>query len=202
MTASTVCLDPKNGEFTIDPTDFEEGRDLRLVKARKGEFADWCNCGFSSKARAWNAAERGAKDDYGLLNLADLIPPAPEKAIAHAHLPDVRGQHRLLPFDRVQVPMARVAEPVRKAPQQVPGATRCRSGPEQRHRRLRAEDAAAHKATTQATMDQLRMKNRATRTPTTMRRSTPRPKPPRRPPTSPRLPAPAFSPAREPIQSV
>ena len=158
------CLDPKNAEFTIDPTDLEEGRDLRLVKTRKGEYSDWSNSGFSGKARAWNAAERAAKDEYGLLDLANLIPPAPEKSIRPLIFQAFQDSTNLLPYDESKYPWRAWPSMFSKAPQQVPGATQVQvMAPSNGTGTMSAEDAAAHKAKTQATMDQLRMKNRATR---------------------------------------
>jgi hypothetical protein len=154
------CLSPQNAEFSIDPTDENEGRDLRLVKTKKGEFPDWSNTGFSAKARAWNDAERAANDEYGLLNLADLVPPVPEKAIRPLIFQAFQDSTNLLPYDQDRFPWKAWPSTFAKQPQPVPGTTQVQvpaAAP------VGPEDFAKAKATASATMDQLRSRTRATR---------------------------------------
>ena len=155
------CLSPQNAEFSVDPTDECEGRDLKLVKVKnRGDFADWSNSGFSAKARAWNAAERAAKDEYGLLNLADLVPPAPDKATRALIFEAFQDSTDLKPYDQSRYPWKAWPSTFAKAPQPVPGANQVQvpaAAP------VSPEDFAKAKATTKATLDQLREKNRASR---------------------------------------
>ena len=155
------CLDKNNCEFEIDPSDFDEGRDFRLVKVKKGEFADWSNSGFSSKARSLTEVERGAIDTNGLINLADLIPQVPDKTTRKLIFQMFEDSTALKPFDQDKYPMFRAWPSMfGKAPQEVPGSTSVQVRTPNGNG---AASVAATMATNQATMDQLRAKNRSSR---------------------------------------
>jgi hypothetical protein len=59
------------------PTDLESGRDFKLTKTTKGQYADYSTSTWSFKARSVSESERGAIDQYGLHNLSDFMPKKP-----------------------------------------------------------------------------------------------------------------------------
>lgn len=59
------------------PTDLESGRDFKLTKTTKGQYADYSTSTWSFKARSLGESERSAMDQYGLHNLSDFMPKKP-----------------------------------------------------------------------------------------------------------------------------
>lgn len=67
-----------NPEMEDLPTDFTSGRDFKLTKTQKGQFANYSTSNWSFKTRSLNDAELGAVDQYGLFNLRDFLPKKPD----------------------------------------------------------------------------------------------------------------------------
>jgi|TARA_B110000444_G_scaffold60236_1_gene56087 hypothetical protein len=59
------------------PTDVESGRDFKLTKTTKGQYADYSTSTWSFKARSLGESERSAIDQYGLHTLSDFMPKKP-----------------------------------------------------------------------------------------------------------------------------
>lgn len=64
-------------EVTSSPTDKESGFDFRIVKGKKGNFADYSTSQWSRNSSPLTQEERNAIDHYGLFNLADYLPKEP-----------------------------------------------------------------------------------------------------------------------------
>ena len=59
------------------PTDVESGRDFKLTKTTKGQYADYSTSTWSFKARSLGESERSAIDQFGLHTLSDFMPKKP-----------------------------------------------------------------------------------------------------------------------------
>lgn len=70
-----------NAEFEYTPTHYDEGRDFKVVKIKKGEWNNYDLSAFSYKSRALNEQERAAIDKFGLVDLHSLLgePPTAEQ---------------------------------------------------------------------------------------------------------------------------
>jgi len=68
-----------NPEMEDLPTDFIGGRDFKLTKTKKGEYANYGTSSWSFKVRALNEAELGAIDTHGLFNLKDFLGARPDR---------------------------------------------------------------------------------------------------------------------------
>jgi len=66
-----------NPDMEALPTDLEPGRDFKLTKTTKGQYADYSTSTWSFKARSLGESERSAMDQYGLHNLSDFMPKKP-----------------------------------------------------------------------------------------------------------------------------
>lgn len=66
-----------NPEMEDLPTDFTSGRDFKLTKTQKGQFANYSTSNWSFKTRSLNDGEMGAVDKHGLFNLRDFLPKKP-----------------------------------------------------------------------------------------------------------------------------
>jgi hypothetical protein len=68
-----------NPEMEDLPTDFIGGRDFKLTKTKKGEYANYSTSQWSFKVRALNEAELSAIDQYGLWNLKEFLGARPDR---------------------------------------------------------------------------------------------------------------------------
>lgn len=60
-----------NPEMEDMPTDFIGGRDFKITKTKKGEYANYSTSSWSFRTRSLDDNERGAIEQYKLWNLAD-----------------------------------------------------------------------------------------------------------------------------------
>jgi hypothetical protein len=67
-----------NPEMEDLPTDFTSGRDFKLTKTQKGQFANYSTSNWSFKTRSLNDAELAAVDQHQLFNLRDFLPKKPD----------------------------------------------------------------------------------------------------------------------------
>lgn len=61
------------------PTDYTAGRDFKLKKTRKGEYANYSSSSWSTRARPLNEEELEAVNKYGLYELKDFLPNEPDE---------------------------------------------------------------------------------------------------------------------------
>jgi hypothetical protein len=64
-------------EVTTSPTDFEGGLDFKIIKGKKGNFADYSTSQWSRNSSPLTQEERDAISTHGLYNLADYLPKQP-----------------------------------------------------------------------------------------------------------------------------
>lgn len=69
-------MDP---EMDYLPVDYENGRDFRLTKTRKGQYADYGTSKWSIKTRKLSDRELEAISEFGLFNLKDFLPKEPSQ---------------------------------------------------------------------------------------------------------------------------
>lgn len=69
-----------NPEMEDLPVDYQNGRDFKLTKTTKGQYANYSTSNWSFKTRPLNADEAGAIEQYGLFNLKDFLPKKPDAA--------------------------------------------------------------------------------------------------------------------------
>ena len=62
------------------PTDYSNGTDFRVVKGKKGDWADYTTSSWMRKESALNSAQLAALEEYGLKNLSDYLPTKPDQA--------------------------------------------------------------------------------------------------------------------------
>ena len=67
-----------NPEMEDLPIDFDGGRDFKLTKTKKGEYANYGTSQWSFKTRSLSDAERGAIDKHGLWNLKEFLGNRPD----------------------------------------------------------------------------------------------------------------------------
>lgn len=60
------------------PTDYVGGRDFKIAKTRKGEWANYGTSAWSFKVRSLNEAERDAIDRFGLFDLKQFLGRRPD----------------------------------------------------------------------------------------------------------------------------
>ena len=72
---SSSLLDPEIEDL---PIDYQNGRDFRLSKTRKGQYADYTTSKWSMKTRALTDEELAAIEQYGLFDLSTFIPKEPD----------------------------------------------------------------------------------------------------------------------------
>ncbi len=70
-------MDPEIEEL---PTDYLRGLDFRIVKSKKGEYADYSTSGWARKESALTDVEQAALDAHGLFNLREFLPKKPSEA--------------------------------------------------------------------------------------------------------------------------
>jgi hypothetical protein len=69
-----------NPEMEDLPVDYQNGRDFKLTKTTKGQYANYSTSNWSFKTRPLNAEEAGAIEQHGLFNLRDFLPKKPDAA--------------------------------------------------------------------------------------------------------------------------
>lgn len=67
-------MDPEMEDL---PIDYMSGRDFRLVKSRKGQYADYSTSKWSMKTRSLDDNEVEAIEKFGLHDLSDFLPKEP-----------------------------------------------------------------------------------------------------------------------------
>ena len=70
-------MDPEIEEL---PTDYMRGLDFRIVKTKKGDYADYSTSGWARKESALSEVEQAATDAHGLFNLREFLPKKPSEA--------------------------------------------------------------------------------------------------------------------------
>lgn len=73
-----------NPEMEDMPIDFENGRDFKLTKTTKGQFANYSTSNWSFKTRPLNGDELSAIETHGLYNLREFLPKKPDAAELNA----------------------------------------------------------------------------------------------------------------------
>lgn len=68
-----------NPEMEDMPTDYIGGRDFKLTKTKKGEYANYGTSQWSFKTRALNEGELTAIEQYGLWNLKEFLGARPDR---------------------------------------------------------------------------------------------------------------------------
>jgi hypothetical protein len=68
-----------NPEMEDLPTDYVGGRDFKLTKTKKGDYANYGTSQWSFKVRGLNADELGAIEQYGLFNLKEFLGNRPDR---------------------------------------------------------------------------------------------------------------------------
>lgn len=71
---SSILLDPEIEDL---PIDYMSGRDFRLSKTRKGQYADYVTSKWSMKTRSLSNEEIEAIENYGLFDLSQFTPKEP-----------------------------------------------------------------------------------------------------------------------------
>lgn len=71
---SASLLDPEIEDL---PIDYISGRDFRLAKTRKGQYADYSTSKWSMKTRSLNDDELAAIEKFGLFDLNQFMPKEP-----------------------------------------------------------------------------------------------------------------------------
>lgn len=66
-----------NPEMEDMPVDFNNGRDFKLTKTTKGQYANYSTSNWSFKTRPLNSDEATAIEQHGLFNLRDFLPKKP-----------------------------------------------------------------------------------------------------------------------------
>lgn len=64
-------------DMEVNPTDYVDGSDFRILKSSKGEYADYSTSKFRAKSRPLSADEAGIIDTYGLKELKSYLPKKP-----------------------------------------------------------------------------------------------------------------------------
>lgn len=67
-----------NPEFEMNPTDMVAGRDFKIAKTKKGDYANYGTSSWSFKTRALTEKELLGIDQYGLFNLKDRLGRVPD----------------------------------------------------------------------------------------------------------------------------
>lgn len=68
-----------NPEMEDMPTDYIGGRDFKLTKTKKGEYANYGTSQWSFKTRSLSETELGAIDQHGLFDLKSFLGARPDK---------------------------------------------------------------------------------------------------------------------------
>ena len=94
-TVKNILMNPEIEDIV---TDFEAGRDLKITKSKKGEFADYSG-NFSFKARALSQSERHVIEQAGIPDLAKHIGTPLTQAGIDLLMPLFNDSVNGLPFD-------------------------------------------------------------------------------------------------------
>lgn len=70
-------MDP---EMESLPTDYDNGLDFRIIKASKGQYADYSTSSWARKETSLTDDELDAIETHGLYNLRDFLPKKPSEA--------------------------------------------------------------------------------------------------------------------------
>ena len=70
-------MDPELEEM---PTDYLNGLDFKIVKGKKGDYADYATSSWSRKASALTEVEHAAIASHGLFNLREFLPKKPTES--------------------------------------------------------------------------------------------------------------------------
>jgi hypothetical protein len=108
-----------NAEFEWSPADDQEGRDFRIIKSKRGEFANYDQSLFSGRTRPWSNEERAAVERFGLIELSTLIPPNPGEEVKQQVWSMYQDSIHLKPFDQAKYPDFK-CWPSRKGPMAPP----------------------------------------------------------------------------------
>lgn len=73
-----ALLDP---DMDANPSDEQHGYDFRIVKQKKGQYADYSTSGFSRRPRALGQDELDAISQYGYFNLEEFLPREPDSTM-------------------------------------------------------------------------------------------------------------------------
>lgn len=77
----SALMDPDIEEL---PTDYKRGLDFRLVKTKKGQYADYSTSSWARRERSLSQDELDAIDKFGLYDLNDFMPKKPSDAEMNA----------------------------------------------------------------------------------------------------------------------
>lgn len=66
-------------EFEVAPHDYDRGTDFYLKCTLQGSWNNWSSSEFARRERSLSDAERAAIQEFGLFNLKDFIPAAPDQ---------------------------------------------------------------------------------------------------------------------------
>lgn len=73
-TIKASLMDPEMEDL---PIDYQAGRDFKLVKTKRGGYADYSTSSWSMRVRSLSAAELEAIDTFKLFDLKDYLPKEP-----------------------------------------------------------------------------------------------------------------------------
>ncbi|NJO62829.1 MAG: hypothetical protein HC836_32780 [Richelia sp. RM2_1_2] len=66
-----------DSEMEEIPTDYQAGRDFKLVKTKRGQYADYTTSAWSMRTRSLSQDELDAIETHGLFDLKDYLPKEP-----------------------------------------------------------------------------------------------------------------------------
>jgi hypothetical protein len=89
-------MDPEIEEL---PTDPDRGRDFKIIKTKKGQYANYSTSSFSMKERPLTEAERAGIEKHGLIDLSTLLGKAPDQDELNALVEMYEASRAGLPFD-------------------------------------------------------------------------------------------------------
>lgn len=68
-----------DADMEDSPVDYDAGRDFRITKTKKGDYADYTTSAWSMKTRSLDDDDRAAIAEHGLYNLSDFLPNEPNE---------------------------------------------------------------------------------------------------------------------------
>ncbi len=110
-----ILMDPEIEDLI---TDFDKGRDYRIVKTQKGEWSNYSTSSFSMKTRSLGESERAAIAEHGLFDLSSFLGKAPTDEDLLAMEGMVRDSLNGDPFDAAAYPNFRAFSQNGQAPAQ------------------------------------------------------------------------------------
>ena len=66
-------------DIEASPIDFEDGLDFKIIKTKKGQYANYDTSAFSRKSRPLNDEERAAIETHGLFDLRSFLQKEPDE---------------------------------------------------------------------------------------------------------------------------